>query len=126
MSGKYFVCERCGNIITKVEDKGFSIICCGEKMKELVPGIIDATIEKHILIVETEENKITVKVGAVRHPMINEHYIQWIALYTDKGYYLRKLNPEDEPEAVFYISNGEKAKEVYQYCNIHGLRKKEL
>ncbi len=126
MSEQYFVCERCGNIITKIEDKGYSIMCCGEKIKELTPGAIDATIEKHILIVETEGNEIRVKVGAVKHPMINEHYIKWISLYTDKGYYLRKLNPEDKPETTFYMMEDEKPKEVYEYCNIHGLRKKEL
>lgn len=124
MSEKYFICEHCGNIITKVEDKGVSVMCCGEKMKELIPGTVDAAVEKHIPVVEIDGNKVTVKIGEAEHPMMKEHYIQWISIYTDKGYQLRKLKPEDKPEAVFYIQGDEKVSEVYEYCNLHGLWKK--
>ncbi len=124
MSEKYFICEHCGNIITKVEDKGVPVMCCGEKMKELIPGTVDAAVEKHIPVVEIDGNKVTVKIGEVEHPMMKEHYIQWISIYTDKGYQLRKLNPENKPEAVFYIQDDEKVSEVYEYCNLHGLWKK--
>lgn len=124
LSEKYFICEHCGNIITKVEDKGVPVMCCGEKMKELIPGTVDAAVEKHIPVVEIDGNKVTVKIGEVEHPMMKEHYIQWISIYTDKGYQLRKLNPENKPEAVFYIQDDEKVSEVYEYCNLHGLWKK--
>ena len=38
---KYYVCERCGNIIEFAVDKGVPIMCCGTKMVELVPGTSD-------------------------------------------------------------------------------------
>ena len=126
MSEKYYICETCGNIVTKVEDKNVPIMCCGGKMKELVPGTVDAALEKHTPIVKIDGNQVTVKIGEVEHPMTEEHYNQWIALYTDKGYQMRKLNPNDKPEAVFYIQEGEKVQEVYEYCNLHGLWKTAL
>ena len=33
---KFYVCKHCGNIITFEENKGVPVICCGEKMKELL------------------------------------------------------------------------------------------
>ena len=48
---KYFVCEHCGNIVEMVNDSGVPVVCCGEKMKELVPGSVDAAVEKHVPVV---------------------------------------------------------------------------
>ena len=42
---KFYVCEHCGNIVEKVVDKGVPVVCCGEKMKELVAGSVDAAAE---------------------------------------------------------------------------------
>ncbi|MBR4082030.1 MAG: desulfoferrodoxin, partial [Clostridia bacterium] len=39
---KFYVCKHCGNIITKLEDKGVPVVCCGEKMQELTPNTVDA------------------------------------------------------------------------------------
>ena len=39
---KFYKCEHCGNIITKIEDKGVPVMCCGQKMTEIVPGTTDA------------------------------------------------------------------------------------
>ena len=36
MSQKFYICSHCGNIIAFVKDKGVPVICCGEKMKEIV------------------------------------------------------------------------------------------
>lgn len=35
---KLFKCMHCGNIVEKIDDKGVPIVCCGEKMTELVPN----------------------------------------------------------------------------------------
>lgn len=48
MSVKIFKCMHCGNIIEMVEDKGVPVVCCGEKMTELVPGTSDGAAEKHV------------------------------------------------------------------------------
>ena len=87
----FYRCSHCGNIITFMENKGVPVICCGEPMKELIPGSTDAAQEKHVPVILTEETRVRVSVGTAAHPMTAEHSIQWIALETDQGVSLRCL-----------------------------------
>ena len=85
MEQKFFICKHCGNIIAKVNDSGVPVVCCGEPMSEIVPGTTDAAVEKHVPEYTVEDGVVKVKVGSVEHPMIPEHYIQWISLQTKQG-----------------------------------------
>ncbi len=123
---KFYKCERCGNIITKMVDSGVPVVCCGEPMKELVPGAVDGALEKHVPAVTVEGNVIKVQVGEVEHPMTDAHYIQFIALETKTGCHIKKLTPSDKPVAEFVLAAGEEAVAVYEYCNLHGLWVKEI
>ena len=58
--------------------------------------------------------------------MTAEHLIQWVAVVTDRDALIHWFHPEEAPEAVFALAEGQQAKEVYAYCNLHGLWKKEL
>ena len=118
---KFYYCKHCKNIITFVKEVNPNIVCCNEKMVELVPGSVDAAHEKHIPVVDINENKVTVCIGSVEHPMQVEHYIEWIILETTKGVYRKNLNPGEKPEATFVIEEGEKVVSTYEYCNLHGL-----
>ena len=120
---KFYRCAHCGNIVTFLHDSGVSVICCGEKMTELVPGTVDAALEKHVPVAEEKDNMVHVAVGAVAHPMLPEHYIEWIVLETNQGSQIKKLQPGQAPEAVFALAEGEKMVAVYAYCNLHGLWK---
>ncbi len=122
---KFLRCNLCGNIITFLEDSGVVPVCCGETMNELTANTEDASTEKHVPEVTVEDNKISAVVGSVIHPMVEEHYIQFIALETDNGLHVRFLAAGQEPKAVFEL-NGEEAVAVYEYCNLHGLWKKEI
>ena len=82
---KFYVCEHCGNIITKFNDSTVPVVCCGEKMKELVPGVSDGAIEKHVPVVVLDGRSVHVTVGSVLHPMVDVHYIQWVVVETTKG-----------------------------------------
>lgn len=126
MELKFYVCEHCGNIVTYLRSSGVPVMCCGQKMTELVPGSTDGAHEKHVPAVTVDGSTITVKVGEVEHPMIEAHYIQWIALETKEGVQIKYLNPEVKPEAVFVLSEDDKAVAAYEYCNLHGLWKKAL
>lgn len=123
MELKFYRCEHCGNIIAYVKSSGVPVVCCGEKMKELVPGTTDAAVEKHVPVYTVEGNVVTVKVGSVAHPMLEEHSIEWIALQTNKGNQRKVLKPGEAPEARFYLAEGEEVEAVYEYCNLHGLWK---
>ena len=122
---KFYICNHCGNVITKIHDSGVPVVCCGEKMTELVPGTVEASREKHIPEVSVRCGKVSVTVGSTEHPMSKEHSILWIYLETDKGGYIKHLSPEDEPRAEF-SAKGEKPLAVYAYCNLHGLWVKEF
>ena len=123
MKLKFFRCEHCGNIIEMVEDKGVPVVCCGQRITELVAGTSDGAREKHVPVYEVKNNIVHVKVGEVAHPMIPEHYIEWIVLQTKNGVQRKELNPGDKPEACFALCDGDEVEAVYAYCNLHGLWK---
>ena len=123
MAQKFYICAHCGNIIAYVKNSGVPVMCCGEKMQEIVPGTTDASLEKHVPVYTVEGNKVLVKVGAVTHPMQEEHYIQWISLQTKQGNQRKVLKPTDAPEACFCLCDGDEVEAVYEYCNLHGLWK---
>ena len=120
---KFYVCEHCGNIITYAKNVGVPVMCCGQKMTELVPGTTDAAVEKHVPVVTVEGQKVVVEVGGVEHPMVEAHYIEWIVLETEKGYQKVDLKPEQAPKAEFALDEGDKVVAAYAYCNLHGLWK---
>lgn len=121
MTQRFFICEHCGNIITLLEDHGVPVICCGQEMTELIPGTTDAAVEKHVPVYTVEDGVVTVQVGDVAHPMLPEHYIEWIWLQTEYGSQLKKLEPGSKPEATFHICTSDTVRAVYAYCNLHGL-----
>jgi superoxide reductase len=120
---KFYRCAKCGKIIEIVKDTGVPTICCGEEMKELIPGTSDGASEKHVPVISVSGNKVTVTVGSVEHPMLPEHYIEWIILETDKGVQKKTLQPGQKPAAEFVLSEGEKVLAAYEYCNLHRLWK---
>ena len=126
MDVKFFKCMHCGNIAVKVFDAGVPLVCCGEKMVELVADSQDAALEKHVPAVEVAGGKVIVNVGSVDHPMTEEHWIQFICLVTDKGYEVHPLTPENPPATDFYVAAGVTPLKVYEYCNLHGLWVAEL
>ena len=90
-------------------------------MEELIPGTVDAAVEKHVPQYSVEGNLVKVAVGSVEHPMIPEHFIQWVSLQTKQGTQLKKLSPGEKPEVVFALADGDNVEAVYAYCNLHGL-----
>ena len=123
MALTFYVCDHCGNIITYQHSAGVPVVCCGQKMSEMVPNTTDAAREKHVPVVSVEGDTVTVRVGDVDHPMLENHYIQWIILETENGYQRKELKPEEAPCAVYKLAEGEKAVAAYEYCNLHGLWK---
>ena len=125
MQSKFYICRHCGNLVGMVNDAGVPIVCCGEKMEALIPNTVEASGEKHIPVVTLEDNVLRVKVGSADHPMLPEHYIQWVYVQTENGGQRKALKPGDAPRVSFCLS-GDKAVAVYAYCNLHGLWATEL
>ncbi|MBQ3393715.1 MAG: desulfoferrodoxin [Oscillospiraceae bacterium] len=126
MYPKFFKCMRCGNIAVKVHDSGVPMVCCGEKMTELEPNTVEASGEKHLPVVTLDGDLVKVNVGSADHPMIPEHYIEFIYLYTEKGGQIAWLKAGDKPYAEFAISEGDKPLAAFAYCNLHGLWKTDI
>lgn len=113
-------CALCGNVVGFIKDTGKELICCGQPMTEIKPNSVDASHEKHVPVAVVEGGKIKVKIGSVPHPMLPEHYIEWIAVITENGTERISLAPGMAPEAEFCFKENA---EVYAYCNLHGLWK---
>ena len=121
---KFLRCKVCGKIIAMVNDcSGCPTKCCGEAMEEIVPNTSDGAAEKHVPVIKVDGNHVVVEVGSVAHPMLDVHYIEWIALQTDKGNQRKQLKPGDAPRAEFALLPGEKVVAAYAYCNLHSLFK---
>ncbi|MFA0814947.1 MAG: desulfoferrodoxin [Anaerofustis sp.] len=119
---KFFKCEHCGNLVGMIHSSGINMVCCGDKMTELKPNTTDAATEKHVPVIKKDGNNVTVEVGSVAHPMLPEHYIQWIYIETKNGGQRKALEPGMEPKATFTLVNDELVS-AYAYCNLHGLWK---
>lgn len=118
---KFYICKHCKNIIAVVEASGVPVVCCGEKMQEIIPGTVEASKEKHIPVISVDGNIVTVKVGSTEHPMTPEHHISWIAIETTAGNQRKVLEPTAKPEVKFALLEGEKIISAYAYCNLHSL-----
>ena len=115
-------CEICGNIISVIEAHDPNIICCGQEMILLKEKTTEQEgKEKHVPVIEIKEDKILIKVGSIKHPMEDDHYIELIQLIkNNKVIAEKRLYPGEEPETTFCIKDTEgiKAREI---CNKHGL-----
>lgn len=120
---KFVKCEVCGKIVAVVQDSACPTKCCGEPMKEIVPNTTDASKEKHVPEYKVENGVVHVVVGSVEHPMLDNHYIEWILLETNLGNQRKALKPGQKPAADFALLPGEEVKAVYAYCNLHSLFK---
>ncbi len=116
-----YKCDVCGNIVEVLVGGKGELVCCNQPMRLMKENTVDASLEKHVPVIEKGANGITVKVGSAPHPMEEKHYIQWIELIVDGKVYRQFLTPGGTAEAFFPIT-GEKVT-AREYCNLHGLWK---
>ena len=118
---QFFKCDDCNSVFLKTFCGGAS---SGEsKLRELIPGTTDAAVEKHVPVWTVENGVVHVKVGSVEHPMLPEHYIEWVSLQTKQGNQRKELHPGEKPEVCFALCEGDEVEAVYAYCNLHSLWK---
>jgi len=122
---KFFICKHCGNLTGSIINKGVPMMCCGEKMAELVPNTVEASTEKHLPVVTVSENRLNVVVGSTAHPMEEAHHITFVYVETERGGQRKCLKVGEEPKLDFCLIN-DKPIAVYAYCNLHGLWKTDI
>ena len=116
-----YKCEKCGNIVEVLHEGKGELVCCGAPMVLMEENTVEASYEKHIPVVEKTADGILVKVGGDAHPMVPEHYIEWIEVIADNKIYRQELKANEAPEAAFPIKADNIL--VRAYCNLHGLWK---
>lgn len=113
-------CKKCGATVEIIQDctcENCGIVCCGEQMQTVVPNSVDASVEKHLPVYEVVGNYVVV---TVPHVMEDEHYIEYVAIDSEKLNAKKYFNPGEKAIAVFpYV----KGSEIYSYCNKHGIWK---
>ena len=122
-----YKCLVCGNIVEVLHGGAGQLVCCGQAMQLMAAQTKDQGYEKHLPVIEEMAAKVCqgkdgykIKIGAMAHPMVAEHYIEWIEIDTRDGKSGKKfLKPGDLPEAEFYTRIGVTG--VRAYCNVHGL-----
>ncbi|MBN2357776.1 desulfoferrodoxin [candidate division KSB1 bacterium] len=111
-------CEVCGNIVEVVSVGGGTLVCCGQEMTLQQENTTDAAQEKHVPVVE-QNGMVKVSVGSVLHPMVENHYIQFVEVITPSRVLRKFLKPGEEPVVTFQTD--EKVIKAREYCNLHGL-----
>ena len=95
----------------------------------LEPNTSEGASEKHLPIIETDGNHVTVKVGSIFHPMSEEHNIGWVCLQTKAGVTMRvPLDSGWYPNygcSKYTLEDGDTPKAAYAWCNLHGFWKTE-
>ncbi len=117
---KFYYCPHCKNLELVMHDGGPVPVCCGEPMTVLTANTTEAATEKHLPVVESNEQGITIRVGAVDHPMTPEHLIEWILATDGKTIEIKHLTSTDQPAMQANFDPSTKLS-VYAYCNLHGL-----
>ena len=120
-----YKCAICGNIIEVVHPSGGTLVCCGKPMNLSTENSVEASLEKHVPVIEKLDGEIIVKVGSAAHPMAEEHYIEWVELISENKVYRKYLKPGETPEAHFKVCDSAKSFTARAYCNLHGLWKTE-
>ena len=115
-----YKCEVCGNIVEMLHTGVGQLVCCGKPMVLQTENTVDASLEKHVPVMERDETGVLIKIGAVEHPMTEEHHIEWIEYVTETKVDRKYLKPGDIPEARFNTTESGFAR---TYCNLHGLWK---
>ncbi len=121
---KFYSCEICGSIVGLIKNGGGHLACCGKAMDIIEPNTKEASLEKHIPVIERVDGKLKVSVGSTLHPMTEEHLIEWIAVATENSTQRISLGSGQEPVIYACDIDPEPGKtEVFAYCNLHGLWK---
>ncbi len=116
-----YKCPVCGNVVEVVSAGKGELVCCGKPMLKLKENSTDGAQEKHVPVIEKTADGYLVKVGSAAHPMLPEHFIEFVEILTKDGKIGRKyLKPGDKPEVLFKNKEAEIIA-AREYCNLHGL-----
>ncbi len=124
-----YKCKICGNIVQVLLDGMGELVCCGEEMELLETKYEENELgEKHVPEFETvhegcetgmcaEAKYVSVR----KHPMVEEHYIQFIEVLNENKTELRIKFFAPEETAVYNVTDFNDKLTALEFCNVHGL-----
>lgn len=124
---RFYHCAHCGKIIGVIEDTDVPVFCCGEAMQPMTAKDSNDCPDKKLPYVRTRDHHVSVFVGPAKHgPLEDDDHVGWVYVETNQGGHRKNLCPENRPEVSFVLSDEERARRVFAYCNKHGLWKADL
>ena len=73
---KFYICEKCGNMVEIINASGVNPVCCGQKMTALEAGVVEASREKHIPEVIVNNRLFKKYTGKTLHQTVIEEKIK--------------------------------------------------
>ncbi len=113
-------------VISMIGEENLDIEVGGVKYKLLKAGVVDAAREKHVPYVVVDNDVLKIQIGEVIHPMTIEHHIAFIVVEAGDKITQIDLDPTGVPYTEYNLDGYKGIINVYEYCNLHGLWKKEL
>ena len=114
-------CPLCGQVVEVLSGGSGELVCCGKPMLLLDEHNQDGAVEKHLPVtVRRGSGCMTVRVGALPHPMTPEHWIEWIEVQDGEHLFRRYLDPSGSAEADFPVP-ADRNPQIRILCNLHGL-----
>ena len=110
LRSRFYVCPVCGNVLVAMGEAVVS--CCGIALPPLDPE--DAAGE-HAITLERVEDELY---ASLAHPALKAHHVSFLAAVSPDRVQLVKLYPEGDVAARFRMAG---VRDVYAYCNRHGL-----
>ena len=116
-------CLKCGAMVEIVKDctcDNCGIKCCGDTMVTIKSNSVECAVEKHLPVYEVVGEYVIVEVP---HVMEQDHYIEFIALNSEKINAKKYFKPNEKVKAIFpYV----KGSTISALCNKHGLWQVEV
>ena len=127
-----YKCDVCGNVVEILHIGAGELVCCGQSMNLIIAKNEEEGTEKHLPVIEELPANVChgrdgfkIKIGEIKHPSEENHYIEWVEINTVDGKSGKKfLKPGDDPIVDFYTRI--EVTTIRVYCNIHGLWEKKL
>ena len=106
----FYVCKKCGNIITSTSEANVS--CCGDKLSPIEPVMTDDSEKLNVQDIGGEW------FVSSDHEMTKEHYISFVAYLSDNSVMLFKQYPEWNLQFTMPLY---RTGRLVWYCTKHGL-----
>jgi superoxide reductase len=112
-------CDICETIVEVLDEHSMDLTCCGRQMRPAVHLLGARGSHRHVPLVVRCGERLHVRVGALPHPMREDHRVEWVELVTSDSATRRFLEPDQPPQCDFVIE-GEPLT-VRCCCNCHGI-----